>query len=186
MLSISTSQHLTKSRFYGREDRLRGRPTSGPYYSRIMELFRATLGLAPRPPRTGSARAAPTSVRASLAVRHCAAAISPYVLSIAQRISISQFFRHILKWNLITLFDGLCLLNGQRRALQHTRSPCNGTGPRVGSLRDGAVDNVTPGGHETEVYPILSDTWCCEAYRWRACSKRFQITWPVGQGALKV
>ena len=26
----------------------------------------------------------------------------------------------------------------------------------------------------TKVYPILLDTWCFGAYRWRACSKRFQ------------
>jgi len=36
-------------------------------------------------------------VRASLAVRHCAIAISPYVLAIAQCISIGQFVRHIHK-----------------------------------------------------------------------------------------
>jgi len=95
----------------------------------------------------------PIRLRASLAVRHCAIAISPYVLAIAQRISIGQFLRHIHKWSPITHFDGPGVLNGQRGALQHKRSPCNVSSPRMGSLRDGAADNFNPGGHETPVTP---------------------------------
>jgi len=84
----------------------------------------------------------PLTLRASLAVRHCAIAISPHVLAIAQRISIGQFLRHIHKWSPITHFDGPSLLKGQRRALQHKRSPCNVSSHRMGSLKDGAVDNL--------------------------------------------
>jgi len=82
------------------------------------------------------------ALRASLAVRHCAIAISPHILAIAQRISIGQFLRHIHKWSPITHFDGPCLLKGLRRALHHKRSPCNVSSPRMGSLKDGAVDNL--------------------------------------------
>jgi len=78
-----------------------------------------------RPPRLQAA-----AIRASLAVRHCAVAISPYVWAIAQRISISQVFRHIHKWSPITHFDGPCPSEwikenppAQQIALQCIKSP---------------------------------------------------------------
>jgi len=135
---------------------LNGTPVQAPIQVSTVLMMDAHLlipcSLPPRQ-RPRGPQCPPPFFSASLAVRHCAVAISPYVWAIAQRISIGHVLRHIQKWSPITHFDGPGLLNGQRRALQHQRSPCNVSRPRMGSLRDGAVDDFIPGGHETPVTP---------------------------------
>jgi len=68
--------------------------------------------------------------------------------------------------------DGLGLANPIHAPLFMVHSGAANPGRVPISRLVSIPDNVPLDG--PKVYPILLDTWCFGAYRWRACSKRFQ------------
>jgi len=107
LASVLTTSHASPSRWGGvltrrLDESARGqsaplRSVAPPCPSACWGCLVGRVPSARRPRRRRSSKQEVRSLRASLAVRHCAIAISPYVLTIAQRISIGQFLRHMQK-----------------------------------------------------------------------------------------